>query len=131
MANLPKLDFVALEIIGKNYFTKVVDARIHLEEGNLGGTIKEDKNASSQDRAKAMIFIRCHLEGLKSKYLTVEDPLDLWKTVAVYNSAMFRISCQMKLCGETTTEEDMLEKNFSTFMPPMCSSNSSKRARLY
>ncbi|KAM2655117.1 hypothetical protein EV2_026546 [Malus domestica] len=28
---------------------------------------------------------------------------------------MFRISSQIKLCGDTITEEDMLEKTFSTF----------------
>ncbi|XP_008358725.1 uncharacterized protein [Malus domestica] len=84
-------------------------------------------------------------EGLKSDYLTVEDLLTLWKalknrynhqktvilpsaryewthlriqdfkTVAEYNFAMFRITSQLKLCGETFTEEDMLEKTFSTF----------------
>ncbi|XP_070682416.1 uncharacterized protein [Malus domestica] len=32
-----------------------------------------------------------------------------------YNSALFRITSQMKLCGDTITEEDMLEKTFSTF----------------
>ncbi|CAN6687393.1 unnamed protein product [Malus baccata var. baccata] len=93
-----------------------------------------------------MIFIRRHFdEGLKSEYLTVEDPLTLWKalknrynhqkmmilpmaryewthlriqdfkTVAEYNSAMFRIISQLKLYGETITKEDMLEKTFSTF----------------
>nr|XP_008373282.2 uncharacterized protein LOC103436613 [Malus domestica] len=124
-----------------------MDARIHLEAANLlGETIKEDNSASSQDRAKAMIFIRRHLdEGLKSEYLTIEDPLTFWKalknrynhqkmvifpraryewthlriqdfkTVAEYNSAIFRITSQLKLCGETITEEDMLEKTFSTF----------------
>nr|XP_028954963.1 uncharacterized protein LOC114823712 [Malus domestica] len=107
-----------------------MDAKIHLEVGNLGDTIKEVNNASSQDRAKAMIFIHRHLdEGLKSDYLTVEDLLALWKAlrniynhqkmdfkkVAEYNSAMFRISSHMKLCGENITEEDMLEKTFNTF----------------
>ncbi|KAM2971372.1 hypothetical protein FF2_018196 [Malus domestica] len=80
MANLAKLDFVALDINGKNYLTWVVKAKIHLEAWNLGETIKEENSASSQDRAKAMIFIYRHLdEGLKSEYLTVEDPLALWK----------------------------------------------------
>ncbi|CAN6689031.1 unnamed protein product [Malus baccata var. baccata] len=84
-------------------------------------------------------------EGLKSEYLTVKDPLALskalrniynhqttmilpraryewthlriqdFKSVAEYNSALFRITSQMKLCGDTITEEDMLEKTFSTF----------------
>ncbi|CAN6717808.1 unnamed protein product [Malus baccata var. baccata] len=146
MANLAKLDFVALNITGKNSLTWVMDAKIHLETANLGETIKKDNSASSQDRAKAMIFISHHLdEGLKSEYLMVEYPLTLWKalknrynhqktvnlpmacyewthlriqdfkTVAEYNSAMFRITSQLKLCGETITEEDMLEKTFNTF----------------
>ncbi|XP_028945686.1 uncharacterized protein [Malus domestica] len=93
-----------------------------------------------------MIFIRRHLdEGMKSEYLTVEDPLTTWKAlknrynhqktvilpraryewthlkiqdfkmVAEYNYVMFRISSQLKLCGETITEEDMQEITFSTF----------------
>ncbi|XP_068320081.1 uncharacterized protein [Pyrus communis] len=79
MTNLAKLDFVALDITGKNYLTWVVDTKIHLEAGNLEETIKEENSASSQDRAKTMIFIRRHLdEALKSKYLTDEDPLALW-----------------------------------------------------
>ncbi|XP_068338916.1 uncharacterized protein [Pyrus communis] len=99
MANLAKLDFVALDITGNNYLTWVVDTKIHLEARNLGETIKEENSASSQDWVKVMIFIRHHLdEGLK-----------------MYNSAMFRISSQMKLCGETIIEEYMLEKTFSTF----------------
>ncbi|XP_068318471.1 uncharacterized protein [Pyrus communis] len=67
MANLAKLDFVALDITGKNYLTLVVDTKIHLEAGNLEETIREENSAFSQDRAKTMIFIRNHLdEGLKS-----------------------------------------------------------------
>ena len=82
MANLAKLDFVALDITGNNYLTWVLDTKIHLEAGNLGDTIREENRSSSQDRAKAMIFIRRHLdEGLNSEYLTVEDPLALWKAL--------------------------------------------------
>ncbi|XP_068339069.1 uncharacterized protein [Pyrus communis] len=130
MANLAKLDFIALDIIGKNYFTWVVDIKIHLEVGNLAETNKEDNNASSQDWVKAMIFIRRYLgEGLKNEYLTIEDLLALWKALrnrynhqktvilprAHYEWTHLRISSQMKLCGETITEEHMLEKTFSIF----------------
>ena len=74
MANLAKLDFATLDITGNNYLTWVLDTKIHLEAANLGDTIKEESSSSSQDRAKAMIFIRRHLdEALKSEYLTVED----------------------------------------------------------
>ncbi|CAN6708315.1 unnamed protein product [Malus baccata var. baccata] len=110
MANLAKLDFAALDITGKNYLTWVLDTKIHLEAANLGDTIREESSSSSQDRANAMIFIRRHLdEALKSEYLTD------FKSVAEYNSALFRITSQMKLCGDTITEEMLLEKTFSTF----------------
>ena len=82
MANLTKLEFVALDISGKNYLSWILDARIHLDAMNLGETIKENNTASQQDRAKAMIFIRRHIhEGLKSEYLTVTDPLVLWQNL--------------------------------------------------
>ncbi|XP_068319784.1 uncharacterized protein [Pyrus communis] len=146
MANLTKLDYAALDITEKNYLTRVLDSKIHLETGNLRDTISEDNSSSSQDRAKAMIFIRRHLdEALKREYLTVEDLLTLWKalrnrynhqtavilprarykwthlriqdfkSVAEYNYALFRITSQIKLCGDTITKEDMLKKTFSTF----------------
>ena len=84
-------------------------------------------------------------ETLKIEYLTIKDPLELWnnlkerynhyktvilpnaryewihlrlqdfKSVSEYNSAMFRISSKLKLCGEKITDEDMLEKTYSTF----------------
>ncbi|CAN6684956.1 unnamed protein product [Malus baccata var. baccata] len=102
MANLAKLEYAALDITGKNYLTWVLDTKIHLEAGNLGNTIREESSSSSQDRAKAMIFIRRHID---------ED----FKSVAEYNSALFRITSQMKLCGDTITDEMLLEKTYSTF----------------
>ncbi|XP_068319499.1 uncharacterized protein [Pyrus communis] len=112
MMNLAKLDFVALDITRKNFLTWVVDTKIYLEARNLGETIKEENNASSQDRVKTMIFIRHHLdEELKSKYLMIKNLLALW------NALRNRYNHQktMKLCGETIIVEDMLEKTFSTF----------------
>lgn len=84
-------------------------------------------------------------EGLRSEYLTVKEPDVLWnclkerfdhlkmvilpkaqndwlnlriqdfKSVSEYNSALFKITSQLKLCGEEVTEEQMLEKTFTTF----------------
>ena len=99
-----------------------------------------------QDRAKALIFLRHHLdESLKNEYLTVKDSLVLWqslkdrydhqkivilpkarydwlhlrlqdfKSVSEYNFALFKISSQLKLCGENITDEDMLEICFTIF----------------
>ena len=82
MANLAKLEFVALDITGKNYLSWILDAEIHLEANALEETIKDGNNASNQDKAKAMIFLRHHLhEGLKAEYLTIKDPLVLWNNL--------------------------------------------------
>ena len=79
MSNLTKLEFVALDIIGKNYLSWTLNAKIHLDAMNLGTTIKEENQASLQDHAKALIFFRHHLhKDLKSEYLTIKDPLTLW-----------------------------------------------------
>ena len=78
MSNIAKLEFAALDISGKNYLSWILDAEIHLDAMNLGNTIKEGNVASQQDHAKALIFIRHHIDAsLKSEYLTVKDPLIL------------------------------------------------------
>ena len=113
---------------------------------NLINTIKEGNTASQQDRAKALIFLRHHIdEGLKNEYLTIKYPLILWKSlkerydhqktvilpkahydlihlrlqdfksVSDYNSVLFKISSQLKLCGENVSNEDMLKKTYTTF----------------
>ena len=146
MSNIAKLEFVVLDISGKNYLSWVLDAEIHLDAMNLGNTIKELNDASLQDRARALIFLHHRIdEGLKSEYHTVKDPFILWnnlrerydyqktvilpktrydwmhlilqdfKSVSDYNLALFKISSQLKLCGEKVTEEDMLEKTCTTF----------------
>ncbi|XP_056695040.1 uncharacterized protein [Spinacia oleracea] len=107
---------------------------------------KKEIKTTSQNKAKAMIFLRHHLhEGLKIEYLTIKDPQVLWsnlkerydhqktvilpkacydllhltlqdfKSVSEYNSAMFRITSQLKLRGEQITDEEMLEKTYYTF----------------
>ncbi|KAH0776929.1 hypothetical protein KY290_008340 [Solanum tuberosum] len=79
MSNLSKLEFVALDISGKNYLSWVLDAEIHLTAKGLCDCIIEGNKASNQDKVKAMIFLRHHLdESLKVEYLTVKDPLELW-----------------------------------------------------
>ncbi|KAK6150950.1 hypothetical protein DH2020_015882 [Rehmannia glutinosa] len=82
MTNLAKLDFIALDIARKKYMSWALDVEIHLDAKGLGDTIKEGNSASAQDKAKAMIFLRHHLdENLKIEYLTVKDPSILWKNM--------------------------------------------------
>ncbi|XP_074336793.1 uncharacterized protein LOC141673966 [Apium graveolens] len=146
MSNFTKLEFEALDIIGKNYLSWILDIEIHLATQGLGDTIKEGNKESESNHAKAMIFLRRHLrDGLKIEYLNVKDPLKLWKilkyiydhqntvilpkarydwmhlrlqdfkTVSEYNSTLFKICSQLKLCGENIIDADMLEKTYSTF----------------
>jgi hypothetical protein len=78
MTNFTKLEFVALDISGKNYLSWTLDAEIHLTANNLGDTIKDENKTSPQEKTKVMIFLRHHLhEDLKTEYLTVKDPLEL------------------------------------------------------
>ncbi|XP_070048499.1 uncharacterized protein [Nicotiana tomentosiformis] len=57
----------------------VLDAEIHLDAMRLGDAIKDKNKAFTEDCAKALIFLRHHLdEELKIEYLTVKDPLVLW-----------------------------------------------------
>ena len=79
MTKLSTLNFVVLDISGKNYLSWILDVEINLDVANLGETIKEGKQISLQDHAKALIFLRHHLhEDLKIEYLTIKDPLTLW-----------------------------------------------------
>ena len=48
----------------------------------LSNTIKNNNDSSTQDRAKAMIFLQHHLhQALKMKYLTIKDPYVLWTSL--------------------------------------------------
>ena len=143
---MTKLDFAALNLSGNNYLQWVLDMEIHLDAMGLGDTIIEGNNASPRDRANAIVLIRRHIQDeLKNEYLTIKDPLQLWKnlkqrydqqklmvlpkaqfdwmhlrfqdfkSVSDYNSAMFKIVSRLKLCGEEISEEAMIEKTLSTF----------------
>ena len=82
MANITKLEFVALDISGKNYLSWIFDVEKRLDTMNLGATIKEGNQASLQDHAKALIFLRHHLnEGLKNEYLTKKNLFTLWSNL--------------------------------------------------
>ncbi|KAL4600159.1 hypothetical protein ACB092_11G177900 [Castanea dentata] len=80
MSYLTKHEFVILDISSKNCLSWILDVEIYLEAMALGDTIKDVNKASSHNQAKSIIFIP-HLlhEELKTEYLTLKDPLVLWK----------------------------------------------------
>nr|GEZ88327.1 hypothetical protein [Tanacetum cinerariifolium] len=79
MTNLVKLEFLALDISGQNYMSRVLDAEIYLTANGLGETIQACKETTVEQKAKTIIFLRHHLHGnLKFEYLTIKDPPVLW-----------------------------------------------------
>ncbi|XP_027772623.1 uncharacterized protein LOC114077130 [Solanum pennellii] len=117
VSNLSKLEFVALDISGKNYLSWVLDAEIHLTAKVLGDSIIEGNMTSSQDKAKAMIFLRHHLdESLKVEYLTVKDPLELWIGLkGRYDHLKATNNFPIEIMWGKIKDEDMLKKTLTTF----------------
>ena len=60
------------------------------------------------DHEKTVILLKARYEWL---HLRLQD----YKSISEYNSAMFRITSLLLLCGEKVTNEEVPEKTFSTF----------------
>ncbi|GKB20375.1 hypothetical protein Tco_0854298 [Tanacetum coccineum] len=58
----------------------VLDVEMHLQSMGIAQTIIENSDSSPEDKARANIFLRKHIDnGLKLEYLTTEDPSILYK----------------------------------------------------
>ncbi|XP_074318110.1 uncharacterized protein LOC141654898 [Silene latifolia] len=128
MAHMTKRDFDILDNNGTKYLQWRVDARANLKAKGLEHTILVDGNSTSQEQAKAIVFLRHHLhENLKIEYLFVEDPKELWDNLCQrfesleriigrklddWMNIRFRIS--LTLCGQATIDATMIEKTLST-----------------
>ena len=60
------------------------------------------------DHQKTVILPRARYDWI---HLRLRD----FKLVSDYNSALFKISSQLKLCGEKVSDEDMFEKTYTIF----------------
>ena len=60
------------------------------------------------DHKKIVILPRARYDWI---HLRLQD----FKSVSDYNSALFKIRSQLKLCEENVSDEDMLEKTYATF----------------
>ena len=78
MANLEQLEFVALDVLGNNYLSWVLDAELHLSANGLKDIIDPEKIPTVEQNAKAIIFLRHPIhEDLKSEYLTIKNQFTL------------------------------------------------------
>ena len=79
MSNIAKLEFVALEVSGKNYVPWMIDVKMHLESMGISNAINKFNNCLAQDKARAQVFLRKHIdEMLRFEYLDITDPSVLW-----------------------------------------------------
>ncbi|XP_021718901.1 uncharacterized protein LOC110686609 [Chenopodium quinoa] len=164
MGDLMKRQFSILDLSGKKFLEWKVDAMMNLKAQGLEHTVKENKSPSGQttdatssamtvekpiieqDKAKALVLLRHHLhEGLKTEYMMVEDPKELWdrlnesfghhkrvllpkalfdwtnlrfqdfKSVIDYNSTIHEIVSILRYCDHPVTDEQMIEKTLTTF----------------
>ncbi|KAG0587687.1 hypothetical protein KC19_2G183600 [Ceratodon purpureus] len=113
-------------------------------EGILNYPVPAHFNAAQRSRAIIFMRKHID-DVLQQQYLQIEDPADLWrqlearfrheKTIFLpkarndwanlrvydfadytsYNNALFKILSQLRLCGETKTEEEIIDKTLSTF----------------
>ncbi|XP_021775350.1 uncharacterized protein LOC110739202 [Chenopodium quinoa] len=164
MGDLMKRQFSILDLSGKKFLEWKVDAMMNLKAQGLEHTVKDNKSPSGQttdtttsamtvekpvteqEKAKALVLLRHHLhEGLKTEYMMVEDPKELWdclnerfghhkrvllpkelfdwtnlrfqdfKSVIDYNSTMHEIVSILRYCDHPVTDEQMIEKTLTTF----------------
>ncbi|XP_021738394.1 uncharacterized protein LOC110704888 [Chenopodium quinoa] len=164
MGDLMKRQFSILDLSGKKFLEWKVDVMMNLKAQGLEHTVKENKSPSGQttdtttsamtvakpvteqDKAKALVLLRHHLhEGLKTKYMMVEDPKELWdclnerfghhkrvllpkalfdwtnlrfqdfKSVIDYNLTIHEIVYILRYCDHPVSDEHMIEKTLTTF----------------
>ena len=77
MTNITKLEFMTLDLLGKNYIPWILDIEIHLDAIGFGDTIEEGNNESMQCCLN-FLYYNLH-EWLKFEYPIVKDSLVLSK----------------------------------------------------
>ncbi|XP_070660601.1 uncharacterized protein [Malus domestica] len=119
MSNLNKLNFTTLEVSGMNYLKWVQDVKLHFTTKNLRPTIEDEMDnpdpqalwVTLADRFDHQNDIILPKAGYDWQHLRFQD----FKSVNENNSKVCRIQSLLKIFNETLTEEDLLEKTYSTF----------------
>ena len=66
--NIARKEFEFLHISGSNYISCNFDGKLNLNAMNLGKTIDANNNEPNDNKVKALIFIRHHIDdSLKNK----------------------------------------------------------------
>lgn len=137
------LDYDTLEISGENYLGWAMNISYILWTEGLGKCIIKDDHGTKNEMA--LTVMSHHLiEELRNQYRDIESPRCLWTelmsrytkvllpkirhewmslrfrdygSVEEYNYTLSEIAHNLILCGEKLTDEELLEKTFSTADP--------------
>ncbi|XP_020243507.1 uncharacterized protein LOC109821758 [Asparagus officinalis] len=117
MSDISKRAFVELAVDGSNYLTLALDVEIYIDSCDLSSTIDPASQSTSAQKAKALIFLRHHLnKDLKNEYLTEKDPAILWQSLKDrFDQQTTIMLLQLKLCKQNITEDELIEKTLFTF----------------
>ncbi|XP_048502786.1 uncharacterized protein LOC104896966 [Beta vulgaris subsp. vulgaris] len=113
MARLANRDFEILEASCQRYLEWRVDAKAYLKSLSLDHTIVKDPKElwdNLKDRFEHLQRIIAPRAQHEPSVLRFQD----FASVHEYNSAVLRITSQLKLCGEPVSERAMIEKTLST-----------------
>ncbi|XP_013634317.1 PREDICTED: uncharacterized protein LOC106339998 [Brassica oleracea var. oleracea] len=88
-----------------------LDTKISLRSKGLGDTIIKGNNETDKNRydhQKTVLLPKARNDWKNLRFLD-------YKSVDEYNSVFFMTVSMLRLCGEVVTEEELLEKTYSTF----------------
>lgn len=146
-SRLQALSFTPLNSNGSNFLEWVNDAKVVLAADDLSKTLEPEgeEEIGQVYKPQALLTLRRHLDqSLRLQYITLMDPEKLWNArfdhqqslflpqahsdwinlwvldcpnFVSFNSELYRIMAQLKLCGESVTKSELIEKTLSIFPP--------------
>ncbi|XP_019190717.1 PREDICTED: uncharacterized protein LOC109185191 [Ipomoea nil] len=119
MAALAKREFAELALDGSNFLTWALDVEIYLQSTELLDTIEETSTSTAAQKKslKARFDQQTSFVHPQAQHDWLNLRFQDFKSVTEYNSALHKIVSQLKLCKQTITDEDLIEKTLSTFHP--------------
>jgi hypothetical protein len=142
---IEKLLFEELSLDGSNYSSWILDVEAHLASKGLAETFEDDTPGLQQRAQALILVRHHLADSLKKHYKTEANTCRLWdelksrfdhtklvqlpaarhtwihlrvqdfKSIADYNSELFQIASDSKLCRHTVNDEEQIEKTLSTF----------------
>ncbi|XP_018487440.1 uncharacterized protein LOC108857931 [Raphanus sativus] len=139
------MDYDTLDVSGENYLRWAINISVILKIEGLSECIIKDNHGTENEKYMALRVMRHHLNVvLRNQYQDIQSPRCLWTelksiytkvllpktrhewmslkfrdfgSVEEYNNALSKVTHTLMFCGEKLTEEELLEKVFTTANP--------------